>query len=387
MPDLPTGKIGIFIGSHKLFTEEEISLIDSFCQENNAIVFHDHTSGYKGDFGINYSLIAAQDKYAATFGLMDLLIHLGEVSGDYYSLHKIRGRYVWRIGSDGEPRNTFGNLSAVFEMNERDFFSYYSGKQKVSNTENYDVLQKFDKEMRKNIPELPFSNIYCAFKLHDKLPDGSLIYFGILNSLRSWNFFPLRKDIRSFCNVGGFGIDGGVSSLIGSSLASPNKICFGVFGDLGFFYDMNVVGNRHVGNNVRILLVNNGHGQEFRNTTTGAGFMGDETDKYIAAGGHYGHKSEFLIKHFAQDLGFEYLSASTKQEFDDVYMHFVTEEVLDRPIIFEVFTNTKDESDALHLMHTLYIDRTFSFKSAIDGVVKDLRKKVTNKAKEHFGQY
>lgn len=28
---------------------------------------------------------------------------------------------------------------------------------------------------------------------------------------------------------------------------------------------MNVVGNRHVGNNVRLLLINNGKGNEFRN--------------------------------------------------------------------------------------------------------------------------
>lgn len=36
----------------------------------------------------------------------------------------------------------------------------------------------------------------------------------------------------------------------------------GVF-DLSFFYDMNAAGIRHVGNNVRIILLNNGGGAEF----------------------------------------------------------------------------------------------------------------------------
>ena len=46
-----------------------------------------------------------------------------------------------------------------------------------------------------------------------------------------------------------------MSSLIGASLVTPNKLFFGIFGDLSFFYDMNVLGNRHVGNNVRISRV------------------------------------------------------------------------------------------------------------------------------------
>ena len=64
-------------------------------------------------------------------------------------------------------------------------------------------------------------------------------------------------------NVGGFGTDGALSSLLGASLCNPNKLYFCVIGDLAFFYDMNALGNRHFGKNVRILLVNNGKGCEF----------------------------------------------------------------------------------------------------------------------------
>lgn len=58
---------------------------------------------------------------------------------------------------------------------------------------------------------------------------------GIYNSLRSWNFFELPKGVLGKCNVGGFGIDGGISSLVGASLVNPDKLFFGVFGDLAFF--------------------------------------------------------------------------------------------------------------------------------------------------------
>lgn len=118
-----------------------------------------------------------------------------------------------------------------------------------------------------------------------------LIHFGILNSLRSWNYFELPKGVESASNVG---IDGCVSSLIGASLSNKEKLYFSIVGDLAFFYDMNSIGNRHLGNNVRILLINNGTGTEFRNFNHPA--FGESADEYHAAGGHFGNKSKTTQK-------------------------------------------------------------------------------------------
>lgn len=180
-----------------------------------------------------------------------------------------------------------------------------------------------------------------------RIPDDSVIHFGIYNSLRSWDFFELPHSVLSFSNVGGFGIDGGMSSLVGASFHNKSRIYFGVLGDLAFFYDMNVLGNRHVGNNLRILLVNNGKGTEFRQYFHPGSAFGEDADQFISAGGHYGNKSRTLVKHYAEDLGFEYLSASDKQEFEQVYERFLTPEITSKPILFEIFTNNEDESDAV----------------------------------------
>jgi 2-succinyl-5-enolpyruvyl-6-hydroxy-3-cyclohexene-1-carboxylate synthase len=164
--------------------------------------------------------------------------------------------------------------------------------------------------------------------------------------------FPLNNGVRAYVNSGGFGIDGDMSSLIGASLAHPDKLYFGIIGDLAFFYDLNSLANRHVGNNVRILLVNNGRGTEFRNYNHPAAQFGDAADKYMAAAGHYGNKSHELIKHYAQDLGFRYITASNKEEFLKVYSEFISDD-MSKPVIFEVFTDSKDESDALYLLNHL----------------------------------
>lgn len=348
LPNLPTGRIAVFAGSHVNFSESLTSAIDRFCASHDAVVFCDHTSGYYGKYKVNFGLVGSQ-KYSShpEIANLDLCIHIGEVSAEYAALGNIKKTQVWRVSDDGEIRDAFRTLTHIFEMSEEDFFNYYTIETDEIKESYLKTCQKAYSSIFSKIPELPLSNVWIAYQIHDKLPHNSALHLGILNSLRSWNLFTLPKTVKSYGNVGGFGIDGCMSSMIGASFINPNKLFFGVFGDLSFFYDMNSMGNRHVGNNIRILLVNNGRGQEFRNFYHTGSLFGDDADKYIAAGGHFGNQSDRLVKHFAEDLGYEYLSAKTKEEFTEVAEHFLTPEILDKPIVFEVFTDTNDESDAL----------------------------------------
>jgi 2-succinyl-5-enolpyruvyl-6-hydroxy-3-cyclohexene-1-carboxylate synthase len=123
-------------------------------------------------------------------------------------------------------------------------------------------------------------------------------------------------------------------------------------GDLAFFYDFNSLGNRHLGKNIRIILINNGRGTEFKLTGNPGAMFGEDTDKYIAAAGHYGQKSKDLVKHYAQDLGFEYYSAENKDEYLNVLEHLISP-TISVPIMVEVFTESKNEDLALTTLGTL----------------------------------
>ena len=202
---------------------------------------------------------------------------------------------------------------------------------------------------------MAFSSLWIAQNMHKKMPKNSIIHFGILNSLRCWNCFEVDHSIRTYSNTGGFGIDGGVSSLIGASFVSSDKIYYGIFGDLAFFYDMNSLGNRHITSNVRILVANNGLGGEFKNSLGNvqkAG-LGDSANEYISAYGHYGEKSPELLKHYAQDLGFQYLSAIDKQSFLTAMKEFTTTEHKEKPMFFEVFIDEHEDVSALDLIQNL----------------------------------
>lgn len=374
LPNITKGKkVAILIGSHVPFTEENQAIIEHFCECHDAVVFCDHTSNYHGKYKVLPALIGSQGKYHSPALDFDIIIQLGGVTGNYYQL-KIgaNAKEVWRVNEDGFIKDTFKRLQYVFEMDEVSFFSnYVLNKDKLDNLEinRYkECLNEYELILSK-IPQLPFSSIWIAKKMAAKMPHGCIVHFGILNSLRSWNFFVLDDSIDCFSNVGGFGIDGGISSFIGSALASPKNLHFGVFGDLAFFYDMNVLGNRHIPKNVRILLVNNAKGTEFRLYSHPASRLGDMADEFIAAARHYGNKSSWLVKHYSEDLGFKYLSASNKQDFDLVLDSFLQPNDFNVPVVFEVFTDSKDENDALLCVNSILKSRENQRKEKIMKII------------------
>lgn len=368
-PAIPQdGRIVVRVGSHANFSDEQTKAIDAFCATYDAVVCCDHTSGYRGKYEVHGQLVFGQHKWHSSLRNANLCIHIGEVSGDQFT---VNAKHTWRVSPDGELRDTFGNLRRVFMMPEIDFFNHYA-KGNANYTDYLDALNKEIEDVKNEIPNLPFSNIWMAQQMHEKLPKDCEIHFGIYHSLRSWNFFKLPIGIQAKCNVGGFGIDGGVSTMIGASLSNPNKLFIGVFGDLAFFYDMNVVGNRHVGNNVRILLVNNGKGNEFRNYGHPCYFLGDEADDYVAAAGHYGNKSNLLVKNYAENLGYEYITASNKEEFNNVVEKFLSPENNDKPMLFEVFTETEDESNALEIILNMVVDSKAILKDKVKKVIKEV---------------
>ena len=302
---------------------------------------------------------------------MDILIDIGNISGAYISLNP---KEIWRVNRDGIIRDTYKKMTYVFQMREEDFFNkYISLAEGNSCTSYYEEWKREIEEIRKKIVDekIPFSNIWIAKNTIDLFPDNTVLHLGILNSLRSWNFFDADKKIYGYSNTGGFGIDGCLSSMIGASFVDSNKKIYGVVGDLAFFYDLNSLGNREIGKNIRLIVINNGCGTEFHNyNNRGAVKFQDDVGKYIAADGHFGNKSRTLLKNYSESLGFKYISASNKDEYLEKVKDFILGES-DKSIIFEVFTDSNDESEALKTIRNLVIQNTTIMKKVAKKVLGD----------------
>ncbi len=360
MPTVPDGKVGIFVGAHEKWSDELTKAVDLFCSKYDGVVLCDSTSNFWGDYRVSAQLASYQSRSNYEPADFALIIHIGDVSG---SGIKFKTKQVWRVNPDGEVRDTFKKLSYVFEMKEIDFFTSY-----VSRGEDFEphksLLELWRSEYNRiyaKIPELPFSNIWVAQHTMPLLPENSVIHFGIWNSLMSWNYFEAPKGTLGYCNTGGFGIDGCVSALLGASLMHPDKPYFGVVGDLAFFYDLNSLGNRHVGNNLRLMMVNNGCGVQFHlsgNYSQRVGIPDADTHQFIAAGGHFTDKAPELAKHYVEDLGFEYICAENKDEFLKQVQYFVNPEIRTKPLFFEIKVEYHNDPKAEDIIRS--IDSTVS---------------------------
>ena len=369
-PQIKEGQsVAIFVGAHNKWNENLTAKVNEFCRRYNAVVLCDAVSNYKGPYCVTYGLLASQKQYHSPVCNIDVLIHLGNVSG---APHLGYVKEVWRVNPDGEIRDTFRKQRYVFEMEEAFFFDRYiqlAGQQESDSS----YLKEWKKECQKifdKIPELPFSNGWIAQHTEPHLPSNSVLHLGIYNSLRHWSFFEMPESVLGYSNTGGFGIDGCVSSMIGAS-QETERLVFGVVGDLAFFYDLNALTNRHVKNNLRILVINNGLGTEFKNPDNRAYKLGKIANPYIAAEGHNGKKSRNLVKHFSEDLGFQYMTADNKESFLKNLPEFLDEKPKPHPVIFEVFTESEDETETLRILHNLEVSVSSSAKKVARAVLGD----------------
>ena len=342
-------KVAVFIGAHAKFSPQLKKVLDNFVKTHDAAVITDQTSNYTGGSCIPLAQIADL-KHSSN--KPDIVIDIGSITGEY-SIGWLFNIPTWRISEDGRIHDRMHNQVKLFDCSEELFFEIASGFQPSG--KNY--FSELQKEIKKVTipPELPLSNTFVSHALSQQLPKNSSLHMGILNSLRNMNLFTLDNTIDGSSNVGGFGIDGPLSTLIGQSMADQEKLVFGLVGDLAAFYDMNALGIRHVQKNIRVVVVNNNGGVEFRLNDEVEQQLGEATNEFIAASGHNGS-----IKAWVESRGFQYLSANSKEEFLEQLPQFCSDDInaYDAPVVFEVFTTMKNEQNAIKAIHAANNENT-----------------------------
>ena len=336
-------KILIVVGEHRPFCPEEQQAIERFCGCHDAVVYTNLLSNYHGAYTVcgNLALTTTDTAAFASRYAPDLIISIGGQPGDYPLYGKLSSMQLsdtehWRVAEDGNVVDTYDKLTRVFECRVATFFNAYttSGESEHGYYEKWKALAA----SRVNDTQVPFSSLYIAQTLHSLIPADSTMYFSILNSLRMWSLFTLDPSIACYSNVGAFGIDGGLSTIIGQSVVS-DKLSFIVIGDLAFYYDMNSLSIRHIKNNLRVLLINNNGGVEFKLSPCDM----SSRDRYIAAANHFKN-----AEGWARTCGFEYYSARSKEEFSEHMQDFVSDSSV--PILFEIFVTDKDEAGAFQML-------------------------------------
>lgn len=334
---LDNKKILVVVGEHRPFTDKQKFAFEKFTSSYNTVVYVNHLSNYHGSFSLNANLLISAGGMSQNNMTPDIVITIGGQTGDY-SIYgtlsgSLGGAEHWRVSEDGLMIDTYCHLTKVFECPFDVFFERLS-KESTYDHSYYNTWLSLNDRLNRKI-DIPFSNLYAAQVISPMLPENSYLNFAILNSLRSWSLFNVNNTVKCFSNVAAFGIDGCNSMLIGESV-NTDELCFMITGDLAFFYDMNALGIRHIKNNVRILLINNYGGAEFRFMTKTWKYKHD-VGPYTSAEGHNGQNA----KGWAENCGFKYLCASSKEEFNKNVDKFICRG--EKSIVFELFTKPDDE--------------------------------------------
>lgn len=347
-------KILVIAGQNDFFCNKDTSAVEKFFEKYNCIISVEHMSNLKCKGCLStYPLSECFAQGMFEDLCPDLIISFGNNISSYKlkpMVKEHKDNYVhWQIDSAGRIRDFSDRLTDIFECSPQKFFEYFAeaaGNEQKNDLVYYNLWNDKIKQLDYS-SNLPFSNMYVAKKLASIIPDYSVLHLAVLNSTRTMQFFELMPNVKVYSNIGALGIDGCMSTFFGQA-ASTEELAFCVVGDLSFFYDMNSAGIRGIGNNVRVILLNNGGGSEFHY------FMGKgkipTINKHICAE----HKK--TAKGWIESLGYQYYSAETKDDVDKIIPLLAKES--ECPVFVEIFTDMEEDAK---LINQLYHNNRIKF--------------------------
>ena len=332
-------KIMLVIGQSIPLSIGDQEQIKKFCANYQPVVLADNLSNFRcNEMVLAEGVGKALNTKTITNYLPDIVISFGcnfqERIKDLIRAHRCKVIH-WSIEPEGIIRDVFKCQKAVFECTPGVFFEkinkYAPEVQADSN-----FLRRW-KALEKALifPEMPFSNFYIAREFSKVIPNNSIFHMAILNSTRLMQFFKLDPSITCFSNVNAFGIDGCLPSFMGHA-AVTDRLAFLMIGDLSFLYGMNAAAIKHRKNNIRILVVNNGGGAEVH--------IMPDSNAIPTIDWHIGCAHDRSVKGWVESMGYEYLTASNKDELGVALSTFVSPDH-NRPVVLETFTKMKEDGE------------------------------------------
>lgn len=323
-----SSRILIVYGQNPPANERQIKFIETFIEKYNCVIVTDLISNLNCKHCLkpyNMLLAISQQEFDEQLA-PDILITVGgkRLMNDplTFKIRKSkRGIRHWSVTPDGNIKDFYFRLTSVLEMSQDKFFEWFTNNagDVTNNNEYFNRWKEFAD--RQSVPTiLHFDSNYVQSRFIPAIPPNSILHLGVGQSFYDSRRYELDKTVSVFCNMGTNGIDGCTSTFMGQCAVVKDRLCFLLVGDLSFFYDMNSIWNKSLGNNIRILLVNN----------KGSGLLRNNNLRAISS------EHNASAKGWVENCGFKYISADNEKDFEKLLKWFLSEEP-NAPLFFEVF--------------------------------------------------
>ena len=189
-------------------------------------------------------------------------------------------------------------------------------------------MKKISKLHDSFVENAKLSDMSVVAKLLKLIPKNTVLHLANSTSVRWTQLFPTRSDLTYFCNRGTSGIDGSLSTAAGFAYSSKKMNIF-LTGDLSFIYDSNGLWNNYIGDNFKIIVLNNNGGNIFR-------FIGDKQlmEKSLD---FFTTPHHVKIKGLVEAYGLEYMAYNKDEELEERLGNLFKAE---KATVLEIFTDS-----------------------------------------------
>ncbi len=321
----------------------EASLVDELNLENLPVVSDCIANIHRGDNTINHHDIILskanedvfedlQPELLITFGDAILSKNLKTFLRDYAPEEH------WHIQSSGPVADVFKKLTLTIRTIPEYFFRNLIYEPQDS-TYLADWLYEENKSsiyLQRAMKTIEFGEFKAMSHLLNALPDHSILHLGNSMPVRYANYLPFefKQRITVYANRGTSGIDGSLSTALGTALSVPGRLVTIILGDMSFFYDRNALWNNYIPPNLRIVVLNNKGGGIFRMIPGPLNL--DELEEYFVT------KQKREASFMAAEANLFYEACEEEQDLKEVLEDFY--EPSEKAKLLEVFSESKDNS-------------------------------------------
>ena len=311
------------------------TLANRLANESDVVVIAENLTNISGERIITrpesfFSSLSAEEK---ANNKPDLLITIGHSSickQLKLFLRDHKPTEQWQMETSLPYIDTYRSLttlisgSAIEILNKMPFGNTKSTYSEVFQAQNQLITKRHDAF----VANAPLSDMSAVDNLLKLAPKNTTLHLANSTSVRWTQLFPTREDLTYFCNRGTSGIDGSLSTAAGFAYASKEPTVF-LTGDLSFIYDSNGLWNNYIGDNLKIIVLNNNGGNIFR-------FIGDKQlmEKSLD---FFTTPHKVNIKSLVEAYGLNYLACDKDEELiESIESLFKA----NKATVLEVFTNS-----------------------------------------------
>ena len=256
-------------------------------------------------------------------------------------LRKSKIQKHWNIVSDSQMIDVYQKLSHQVVM-KPDAFFYQVAPFLSFNDDRYIKLWS-DLEVvavelhQRYIEKCDYSDLKVLDFIFNSTPENIVFHLANSTPVRYAQLFNHPQKRLFFSNRGTSGIDGSISTAAGYSYLSGETNLL-ISGDLSFFYDSNALWNRHLPNNLKIVVMNNGGGGIFRY------IEGPASTGLLEPFFEASHKDS--VRGIVEAHGLQYFEAHDMLQIKTLWDVFLSEEI--GAAVMEIFTPAEKSAEVLH---------------------------------------